>query len=1265
MGLLLALVMMFTLSANAVYAVNLSEIKLSDAKGIYFEDAKLNPDELDPNLNSDEDIEPAKVVEPEAKALVEGDNLYKAGDALELGEERVPGPVGEPAGTGLGEINTIAKDKDGNFYGVRTYGNDYDDTSIFKTYYRLTEDQYNEVAAKCFMIFKRKDGEPFKLNGAKMSTLSIDEDHSRDNQTEALFTEMQFLHHMAYRMGFDLNNQPYKVRGQEDLTWYIELKKDWVIEPRPGYSDNEDPDEAYALYNVEIDGKGHKIYRNDDKSKGIFQLGSGLSGSTAKVKTANIKNLSIEGSGKYFGIYVYQKGILNLENVKIENCHADRNHSYYGGAIRLDEEASLTMDANTIISNCSAERGGGIRLLGKNTLTINGSKFINNAARIGGAICTTDENSAIKINGAKFEGNQAYKTDPRSSTFGGAIYTNSDINIKDTDFEGNSSVDYGGAIASYGNTTISGGKFTGNLSADKGGAIYQGDPKKLSIDGAVFKNNFSYTGGAVYQTGQSELTVKNSEFTDNGLYVDQQGPNYCQQGGAVYINSNVKASAEETKFSGNKASSGGGAIFISNGNPNEVVISNCYIERNSSVYGGGIYVNINSKLKVEDSNFINNDAFNGGAISTGAGESNTSKLTIDNCTFDINIALQGGGVFTAFPTEIKGSTFTKNEARLHPRDDKSNPHISGTGGAVYVIFKKTDIEGCTFTENNAYGSGGAISINAVNRDNNNPKKITTLKDGVKVNVKGATVFEKNYCLVGQGGAIHTIPYSYDLWDQAAQDENEFKAAAYKNLSTAADTVFKGNWAMSGFFNPPTNYMDYKDALQFARNSFTDIQKNEDLAKSLLNNFDVNYKNEKVYAYFDPNGGELINEANPRDIKVIEKDKIKENGEDKGADITILQAPKRDGYKFLGWKGTSLIPEAKLSEFNDEVRNLILTMERMYDPSETVNIKSNFLFIAQWDKADTPAPRPSTKVILTLDENHRGGEITNIEVEVGDLIEPHLYIPRRRGYTFRGWSYDQKHLDEVKPGDRIYSDTTLYAIWKRAEEEKVEEPEEIKGEDHKAYIFGYPNGTVRPNGSITRAEAAAMLARLLNIEAIGSAAKPNFTDTDSSWYNKAINAVVFRGIMKGYPDGRFRPNAPITRAEFTQMISTIDNKPYGVAPFADVTGHWAERAIGSEYQAKRITGYPDGLFRPDANITRAEAAVILNKIFERKYDNLSLLKCKNPQMIKRFTDLDESFWGWNDLVEATNSHEFIRRYKDQIMNRLEEDWLLIKDINDIK
>lgn len=212
--------------------------------------------------------------------------------------------------------------------------------------------------------------------------------------------------------------------------------------------------------------------------------------------------------------------------------------------------------------------------------------------------------------------------------------------------------------------------------------------------------------------------------------------------------------------------------------------------------------------------------------------------------------------------------------------------------------------------------------------------------------------------------------------------------------------------------------------------------------------------------------------------------------------------------------------------------------------------------------------------------------------------------------------------------------------------------------HKAYIFGYPDGTVRPNGFITRAEAAAMLSRLLNEENTSSAAKPAFIDTPSKWYNNAINAVVARGIMRGYSDGSFKPNAPITRAEFAQMISAIDAKPFGTAPFADVKGHWAELAIGKEYAAGRISGYPNGTFRPDAPITRAEAAHILNKIFERNYDLVSALQSNDKGNIKFFTDLSTSFWGYNDMVEATNTHTFRRRVKGMV----QEDWSEINRIS---
>ena len=296
--------------------------------------------------------------------------------------------------------------------------------------------------------------------------------------------------------------------------------------------------------------------------------------------------------------------------------------------------------------------------------------------------------------------------------------------------------------------------------------------------------------------------------------------------------------------------------------------------------------------------------------------------------------------------------------------------------------------------------------------------------------------------------------------------------------------------------------------------------------------------------------------------------------------------------------------------------------------------------------------------LTLDENYRGGRVSDYDAYQGDLIEGYLYRPHRRGYVFEGWSYNSRRLDEVRPGDRIEYSTILYAIWSKQKPKDDEEVEPIDTREvgeHKAYMFGYTDGTVRPNGYITRAEAAALVTRLLGLDTFASAAEPAFTDTPSSWYNKAINAAVQRGIMKGYPDKSFRPNAPITRAEFTQMISTIDNKPYGVAPFADVVGHWAERPIGSEYQAGRIMGYPDGTFRPNAFITRAEAVVILNKIFERNYDAMSAMNAKNKEYIKRFIDLAPSFWGFNDMVEATNTHLFKRRVKGSV----QEDWVEVK------
>ena len=224
--------------------------------------------------------------------------------------------------------------------------------------------------------------------------------------------------------------------------------------------------------------------------------------------------------------------------------------------------------------------------------------------------------------------------------------------------------------------------------------------------------------------------------------------------------------------------------------------------------------------------------------------------------------------------------------------------------------------------------------------------------------------------------------------------------------------------------------------------------------------------------------------------------------------------------------------------------------------------------------------------------------------------------------------------------------------------KVEPKKEVKEVKerghHEEYMYGYPDGTFRPNANITRAEAAAMISRLKGYS-LNDTTAPEFKDSKVGWFKAAINAVFKNGLMKGYNDGNFRPNDKITRAEFAQMIKNIDKPNSAVATFKDVKGHWAEDAINQAFGNGRISGYPDGTFRPDAPITRAEAVKIANSLFERSVDNSGLKeKLENPTMISKFTDVNNTHWAFYEIMEATNNHEFERRENGKVA----EDWLEI-------
>lgn len=241
-------------------------------------------------------------------------------------------------------------------------------------------------------------------------------------------------------------------------------------------------------------------------------------------------------------------------------------------------------------------------------------------------------------------------------------------------------------------------------------------------------------------------------------------------------------------------------------------------------------------------------------------------------------------------------------------------------------------------------------------------------------------------------------------------------------------------------------------------------------------------------------------------------------------------------------------------------------------------------------------------------------------------------------------------------ERDYDDYFKFPIY--VEEKPVIEEKIVPQREyliHNAYMSGYPDGTFMPNGNMTRAEAAAILTRLLNLP-VADINAPNFTDTPSGWYNAYINAIVKAGYMSGYPDGSFKPNAKITRAEFAQLIKNIGNENTTVAPFEDIKGHWAEDAINKAFGNGYITGYPDGTFKPDGNITRAEATVICNKMFDRKVDIIGqLTDLSNVGSIKLFKDVDSSHWAYFEIMEATNDHRFYRR----TIGLVEENWTEIR------
>lgn len=347
---------------------------------------------------------------------------------------------------------------------------------------------------------------------------------------------------------------------------------------------------------------------------------------------------------------------------------------------------------------------------------------------------------------------------------------------------------------------------------------------------------------------------------------------------------------------------------------------------------------------------------------------------------------------------------------------------------------------------------------------------------------------------------------------------------------------------------------------------------------------------------------------------------------------------------------------------------LLSKKPQYEPKTISGLYEGGSYVAHFH---------AQQYTLRFDAN--GGEGT-----MGDLTYTHGQDQSltkcgftRAGYDFLGWAtaadggvvyHDQQSLS-------ITQDTTLYAVWKQqpnqggsggghhnsgGTQEKPDEtpPTTLNDTDHYAYIVGYEDGTIRPNGHITRAEAATVFFRLLTDEARDA----NLTDRSpypdvsaGDWYNKAIATLSRMGILSGYEDGSFRPNATVTRAEFAAMAARFDTEAKPVdTPFTDLTGCWAADEIAKAYGKGWVNGYGDNTFRPNGPITRAEAVTLINRVLRRLPEtDKDLLPDE-----RTWPDNPETFWGYLALQEASNSHLYDRKsdgYETQTKILPPRDW----------
>lgn len=775
------------------------------------------------------------------------------------------------------------------------------------------------------------------------------------------------------------------------------------------------------------------------------------------------------------------------------------------------------------------------------------------------------------------------------------------------------------------------GKVDPNDQTKLGGAIYCQYAGDVIINGGIIRNNEAIqAGGAIAYIGTGTLTINGGDIYRNkvptksgfGGAIVLQGKglikggkihnNTAYDGGGIAAGKNANLVISGGEINENTASYAGGGIYLFK---NSVVkLSGGQVSKNKGKYGGGVTAAFNSNFIMEGNGVISeNEAYTGGGfypwgktpscdLISGTIEKNKAnfgggirlrspKAKIGGVVIRENVANFGGGIYSSLPAD---ETLTIDGAKLYKNEALSGGGVCLTDETGTLNFKNAE-----FKENKAYYGGGIWTSNTMTIEKSTFEGNEAIKSEPSILPDGT--HENN----GHGGAIYVNT-----------------ALAKDGVVTVDGCIFTKNKADKS--GGAISVDETHGLLKVVNNTVFDGNE----ATGELGHGGAIYSNLHAYMpeYDDGSTGGLVQPPTAKDYYYNINTDATTVFKNNKAFQTFTPPSTKDDFVKLLYKSTTH-PGTKYDHpLNNDDVNLIVFKEVIFDKNyDTENpIHDAFLLLEKSKLEDFPTD------------------------------------PVREGYTFKGWNTQKDGKGtEFKPGVVIEDDIIVYAQWEaKPEPKKPEKPSDservyfyfkpaetplLNIKDHSQYMIGYEDQTFRPDNQMSRQEVTVMFSRLLNERPQkGMIYSRDYKDVaDDLWSVTAISYMSNLKMVKGYPDGNFRPYANITRAEFAAMATRFANIGEGNKTFTDVDrSHWAYEVIQKAAEAGWITGYPDGSFRPDQPITRGEVVTITNRMLNRFADEDYV--DHNLNKIINYTDIDKSHWAYYPVVEATNGHNYERK-----------------------